>query len=100
MPHVRRIGPDDQGSDVMLRFGDRLDAVPAHRPGGWAVAELPTGILRLEGSPAAAPSHTFIAISVGDGRLVLAPAGPEARSTGVFTVRIRVLRDLVQPAQS
>jgi hypothetical protein len=76
-----------------------LDVVPASRPGGWAVADFPTGILRIQGSPGAARSHTFVAISVGEGRLVLASAGPEARSAGLFTVRIRVLRDTVQPPQ-
>ena len=99
MPHLRQIGPDDQGREVVLRFGDRLDVVPASRPGGWVAADFPTGILRIQGSPGAARSHTFVAISVGEGQLVLAPAGPEARSTGLFTVRIRVLRDTVQPPQ-
>jgi hypothetical protein len=99
MPHRRQIGPDDHGREVVLRFGDRLDVVPASRPGGWMVSDVPTGILRLQGSPAAARSHTFLAIAIGEGQLVLAPAGPEARSTGLFTVRIRVLRDTVQPPQ-
>jgi hypothetical protein len=97
MPHLHAIGPDDQGHEVVLRFGDRLDVVPASRPGGWVVSDFPAGVLRLEGNPGAATSHTFRAISVGSGQLTLAPAGPEARSTGAFTVRIRVLRDTVQP---
>jgi hypothetical protein len=99
MAHLRAIGPDDQGHEVVLRFGDRLDVVPASQPGGWVVADFPAGMLRLEGSPGAATSHTFLAISVGSGQLALAPAGLEARSTGVFTVRIRVLRDTLQPPQ-
>jgi hypothetical protein len=100
MPHLRQVGPDDEGREVVLRFGDRLDVVPASRPGGWAVTAFPTGILRVQGSPGAARSHTFLAISVGEGRLVLAPAGPGARSTGLFTLRIRVLRDTVQPPRA
>jgi hypothetical protein len=99
MPHLRTVGPDDQDREIVLRFGDRLDVVPADRPGGWTVADFTKGILRLQGSPGPARSHTFIAISVGAGQLRLTPAGPETRSTGVFTVRIRVLRDLVQPPQ-
>ena len=99
MPHLRTIGPEDQGHAVVLRFGDRLDVVPAARAKGWVVTRIPTGILRLQGSPGAASSHTFLAVAVGEGQLTLAPAGPEARSTGVFTVRIQVLRDTVQPPQ-
>ena len=99
MPHVRTIGPDDQGHAVVLRFGDRLDVVPAARAKGWVVTGFPTGILRLQGSPGAASRHTFLAVAAGEGQLTLAPAGPEARSTGVFTVRIQVLRDMVQPPQ-
>jgi hypothetical protein len=100
MPHLRKIGPDDQSREVVIRFGDRLDVVPASRAGGWVVTDYPTGVLRLQGSPGAASSHTFLAISLGEGQLTLAPAGPEARSTGIFMVRIRVLRDTVQPPQS
>jgi hypothetical protein len=97
VPRLRQVGPDDEGREVVLRFGDQLDVVPARRPDGWVVADYASGILRLHGSPdAAADSHTFYAIAVGEGRLLLAPAGPQARSTGVFTLRIRVLRDTVQ----
>jgi hypothetical protein len=52
MPHLRQVGPDDEGREVVLRFGDRLDVVPASRPGG------------------------------------------------MFTVRLRVLRDTVQPPRA
>ena len=57
------------------------------------------GVLRLEGQPGAANRHTFVAIRIGEGQLTLAPAGPEARSIGLFTVRIQVVRDTVQPPQ-
>jgi hypothetical protein len=97
MPHLRKVGPEDQGGEVVLRVGDRLDVVPDSRPGGWAVAEFPTAILRLQGNPGAASSHTFLTTAVGEGPLTFTPAGPEARSIGVFTVRVRVLRDIVQP---
>jgi hypothetical protein len=97
LPRLRTIGPQDQGHEIVLHYGDRLTVVPASRAGGWAVADFPTGILRLQGDPRAATSHTFVAIAVGDGQLTLAPSGPEARSTGVYTVRIKVLRGLVVP---
>jgi hypothetical protein len=100
MSHLRTIGPDDQGHEVVLRVGDRLDVAPARRAGGWVVTEFPGGILRLEARPKAANSYSFATISVGDGRLSLAPAGPEARATGGFTVWIRVVRDMVQPPQA
>ena len=92
-------GMYDQGHAVVLRYGDRLDVVPAARAKGWVVTGFPTGVLRLQGSPGPASSHTFLAVAVGEGQLTLAPAGPEARSTGLFTVRIQVLRDTVQPPQ-
>jgi hypothetical protein len=97
--HLRTIGPGDQGHQVVIRVGDRLGVVPAGRAAGWVVTDFPSGVLRLQGSPGAASSHTFLAVAVGEGQLTLTPAGPEARSTVVFTVRIRVLRDTVQPPQ-
>jgi hypothetical protein len=96
MPHLRQIGPEEQGREVVLRFGDRLDVTPASRPDGWVVADFPSGILRLQGSAGAASSHTFLAISIGEGQLILAPAAPPA---GDYRVRIRVLRDTVLPPQ-
>lgn len=96
MPHLRQVGPDGEGREVVLRVGDQLDVVPARTPGGWVVADYAGGVLRLQGSPDAADSHTFFAIAVGEGHLILAPAGPQARPTGAFTLRIRVLRDTVQ----
>ena len=95
MPHLRTIGPQDEGHEIVLRYGSRLTVTPANRVGGWVVAEFPTAILRPQDDPRAAASHTFVAIAVGDGQLTLAPNGPEARSTGVYTVRIKVLRGLV-----
>ncbi len=96
MPHLRTIGPQEEGSTVVLRVGDRLDVVPASRARGWAVVEVPSGILRLAGSPGAASMHTLMAIAVGEGQLTLSPAGPEARSIGRYSVRIRVIRDTIQ----
>jgi hypothetical protein len=96
MPHLRTIGPHEEGSTVVLRVGDRLDVVPASRARGWVVVEVPTGILLLNGSPRAASSHTLMAIAVGDGQLTLSPAGPEARSIGRYSVQIQVVRDIVQ----
>ena len=99
MPHLRTIGSDDRGHDVALRFGDRLDVVPATRPHGWAVTEFTPEVLRLEGTADAADRHTFVAIGVGAGHITLAAAGPGPGSTSTFTVAIHVLRDTVQTAQ-
>ncbi len=95
--HLRSIGPADAGHEVVLRVGDRLDVTPAARPGGWVVANFPPAVLRLQGSPRAATSHTFVAVAVGDGSLTLSPAGPEANSVGAFIVNVRVVRDTVVP---
>ncbi|MCU7730645.1 hypothetical protein ODJ79_43605 [Actinoplanes sp. KI2] len=73
----------------MLRFGDRLEVTPPARRGGWPVTAYPAEILRLDGGVAAAPRHVFDAIAVGQGQI----------SLGAFTVRVRVMRDLVQPPQ-
>jgi hypothetical protein len=96
MPHLRTIGPHEDGGTVVLRVGDRLDVAPASRARGWVVVEVPTGILRLNGSPGAAASHALIAVAVGEGQLTLRPAGPEARSIGRYSVRIHVVRNIVQ----
>jgi hypothetical protein len=95
--HLRQVGPDDDGREVVLRFGDQLEVSPASRPNGWVVADYARSILRLQGSPDAADSRTFLAIAVGEGQLVLAPAGPQVGPADAFTLRIRVLRDTVQP---
>jgi hypothetical protein len=84
-------------ADVVLRFGDRLDVVPPGRSGDWVVADLPASILRPEGKTAS--SYSFVAIAIGQGQLSLAPAGSEPHAARLFTVRIRVLRDTVQPDQ-
>jgi hypothetical protein len=96
MPHLRTIGPHEDGNTVVLRVGDRLDVVPASRALGWVVVDVPTAILRLNGSPGAASSHTLMAVAVGEGQLTLSPAGPEARSIGRYSVQIKVVRDTVQ----
>jgi hypothetical protein len=96
MPHLRTIGPHEEGGTVVLRVGDRLDVVPASRALGWVGVEVPTGIRRLNGSPGAASSHTLMAVAVGEGQLTLSPAGPEARSIGRYSVQIKVVRDTVQ----
>jgi hypothetical protein len=98
MPHVRTIGPDDNGHEVVLRFGDRLEVVPASRPHGWVVTAFAADLLRLQGGPNAASSHTFVAVAVGEGKVVLAAGGAPPGVGGVFTVRIRVMRDPIQPA--
>jgi hypothetical protein len=97
--HLRSIGPVDQGHEIVLRIGDRLDVTPAARPGGWVVADFPPAVLRLQGSPRAATRHTFLAFAVGEGSLTLSPAGPEANATGAFIVKVRVVRDTVLPPQ-
>jgi hypothetical protein len=99
MPHVRTIGPDDNGREVVLRYGDRLDVVPATRPHGWTVTDFTAELLRLQRGPDAASSHTFVAVAVGQGNIVLAAEGAAPGAAGVFTARIRVMRDLIQPAQ-
>jgi hypothetical protein len=96
VPHLRTIGAREEGGTVVLRVGDRLNVVPESRFGGWTVVEVPTAILRLDGSPGAAARHVFIAMAVGDGQLTLSAAGPEAHSIGRYSVRIRVVRDTVQ----
>jgi hypothetical protein len=100
MPHLRTIGPDDNGHEVVLRFGDRLVVVPAAHPPGWIFTEFPADVIQLQGDAAAASSHTFIAVAVGEGKVVLAAAGEAAGAAAdAFTVRIRVMRDLTQPVQ-
>ena len=99
VPHVRTIGSEDNGHDLVLRFGDRLDVVPATRPHGWIVADFTPDVLRLQGTRDAASSHTFIAIAVGAGHLTLTAADPGRGSTSTFTVTIHVLRDTIQTAR-
>ena len=100
MPHLRRVGPESQNGEVVLRFGDRLEVTPPDRPGGWRVTEYPPDILRLDGSAAASPSHTFNAVAIGRGRISLAPAGPSPSVVDAFTMRIMVMRDNVQLPRS
>ena len=90
MVHLRRVGPERQNGEVVLRFGDRLQVTPPDEPGGWRVTEYPAGILRLDGSAAAASSHTFEAVAVGRGQISMASA------VDTFTVGILVMRDNVQ----
>ena len=91
--HPRRIGPADAGHDVAVRYGDLVQVVPADRPGGWRVTSYPKAILTPRTSTGPAAGHTFLAIAVGDGDVVLVPAG----GGDPFTVHVRVLRDVVQP---
>lgn len=97
MPHLRRVRHESQNREVVLRFGDRFELTPPDRTGGWWVTEYSAGILRLDGSGAAAPSHSFDAVAVGRGRISLAPAGESPATVDAFTVGIRVIRDNVQP---
>jgi hypothetical protein len=41
---------------------------PPDRPGGWRVTDYPADILQLDGSAAAAPSHTFDIYPTGSRR--------------------------------
>jgi hypothetical protein len=95
-PHTRSIGPADQAREVVVRFGDVLDVAPPGQPGGWTVTDYPKDILRLHGSAGAGAHHTFVAVAVGEGQIRLVPA---AGRGAAFTVRVRVLRDFVQPPQ-
>lgn len=97
MPHLRQVGSESQNGEVVLRVGDRLQVTPPDRPGGWRVTEYPADILRLNGGAAAAPSHTLDAVAVGRGRISLAPTGPSPSVVDALTMRIQVMRDLVQP---
>lgn len=97
MPRLQQAGPDSH--EVAMRLGDRLQVTPPDKPAGWTVADYTSDILRLQDSNEAADSHTFLAISVGDARLSLAPADSQTRPTAVFTLRIAVLRDVIQPLQ-
>jgi hypothetical protein len=99
MSRLRTIGLDDEGHEVVLRFGDRLDVVLPGRSGDWVVVDFPAGILRPDETPRAPSSYGFVAIAVGEGQLSLAPASPKVHAARMFTVRIKVLRDTVQPEQ-
>jgi hypothetical protein len=78
---------------VVVRFGELLDVVPAGRPGGWQVADYPKDILRLRGDAGPGAHHVFVAVALGAGEVRLVGGGV------AFTVRVRVLRDFVQPPQ-
>jgi hypothetical protein len=91
--HVRTVGPADNGHEVVVRFGELLDVVPAERPGGWQVADYPKEVLRLRDSAGPGAHHVFVAVALGAGEVRLVGGGT------VFTVRVRVLRDFVQPPQ-
>jgi hypothetical protein len=90
---MRTVGPADQGHEVVVRFGELLDVVPATRPGGWQVADYPEEVLRLRGDGGPGAHHVFVAVALGAGEVRLVGGG------AVFTVRVRVLRDVVQPPQ-
>jgi hypothetical protein len=96
VPHLRRVGPERPSGDVVLRYGDCLQVTPPDELGGWRVTGYPAAILRLDGSAAAAPSHTFDAVATGQGQILLAPVGPSPAVVDAFTVRVRVMRDNVQ----
>ena len=90
------IGPGDQGRTITIRYGGRLDIVPVGREGGWRVTSYPHRILRLAGSADRADRYTFTAIAVGEGQVDLTA---HDGSTETFTVRIRVVRDMIQHPQ-
>jgi hypothetical protein len=85
------VGRADNGHEVVVRFGELLDVVPATRPGGWQVADYPKEVLRLRGDPGPGAHHVFAAVALGGGEVRLVGGGD------VFAVRVRVLRDFVQP---
>ncbi|WP_189329923.1 hypothetical protein [Actinoplanes ianthinogenes] len=90
------MGPESPDGEVVLRFGDRLEVTPPDLPGAWRVTEYPSGILRLDDPAAAASSHLFDAVAIGQGRIAMVPAGSAGSAAGTYTVRIRVMRDNVQ----
>ncbi|MFI5889203.1 hypothetical protein ACIA5D_03685 [Actinoplanes sp. NPDC051513] len=100
MSHLRQVGPERQNGEVVLRYGDCLQVTPPEGLGGWRVTEYPTDIIRLDGSAAAAPSHTFDAVAIGQGQISLAPAAPSPSAVAAFTIRVRVMRNNVQPPRS
>jgi hypothetical protein len=91
--HVRTVGPDQAGTQIVIRFGDLLTVTPPTRAQGWLVGDYPKQILQLHRDARAAASHSFTAIAVGQGQLTLTAAGPAGTTADSFTIRIRVLRD-------
>ena len=94
--HVRIVGPDQAGTQVVIRFGDRLTVTPPTRARGWQVHDYPQQILRMQTDPRAAASHNFTAIAVGQGQLTLTAAGSSGATADSFTIWIRVLPDTVK----
>jgi hypothetical protein len=90
-PRLRRIGPADAGHEVTVRVGDLVEVSPSGHPEGWRVDGYPKAILRLQNTAGPAAGHTFVAVAVGEGPVTLV-AGAAS-----FTVRVKVLRDLVVP---
>lgn len=97
--HVRKIGSADQGNEVTLRHGDLLTVALGARPGGWDVVQYPSKILQLQPGKRPSDSFDFLAIAVGEGSLTIEPVGPIEAPATPFMVRVRVMRDLVQPPQ-
>jgi hypothetical protein len=95
-PRVRTVGPGDNGKQVTIRVGDTLTVVPATRRQGWQVGRYPAPLLPLQGSTAPTASLSFLAVAVGEGQLTLVPAESGAAAADTFTLRVQVLRDLVQ----
>jgi hypothetical protein len=95
-PQLRVIGPGDQGGTITIRYGGRLGIVPASRPGGWSVTSYPNRVLGIAGSAGPADSHTFSAIAVGEGQVDLTAHDGSGKT---FTVRVRVIRDMIQHPQ-
>jgi hypothetical protein len=86
---LHRIGAADAGREVTIRVGDLLDVNPSGP--GWRVDGYPKAILRLEDTAGPAAGHRFLAIAVGEGPVTL------VATSGTFTVRVKVLRDMVMP---
>jgi hypothetical protein len=97
-PQVRTVASGENGTQVTIRFGDLLTVVPAARQQGWQVGGYPARLLRLENGAGPAASHSFVAIAVGEGQLTLTPAESGGHAD-LFTIRVRVLKALVQDLQ-
>lgn len=93
---LRMIGPSDQGGTITIRYGGRLGIVPTSRPGGWSVTSYPNRVLGIADSAGPADSHTFKAIAVGEGQVDLTAHDGSGKT---FTVRVRVIRDMIQHPQ-
>ncbi|MGH3436833.1 MAG: hypothetical protein ACRDRN_10250 [Sciscionella sp.] len=100
MSRVRTVGAAGNDTTVALRFGERLRIAP-DRPGcarEWRVAGYPRAVLRATGG-AAGRTVEFDAIGLGSGTVRLTATAASVacvRSPTTFSLRVRVLRELVK----